>query len=419
MSLTVSEKFNLRQKITDFAKSVGFDLVGFSPAKIEEKYLQAFEDWLKEGREGTMEYMRKIEQRRDLTKILPGAKTVIVFGMNYYHEQKSLKRGHGRIARYAYGRDYHKVIGKKLKMVEKFIGEIYKEIIPDSPEICARAQIYTEKTRSESHSASANQTCTPEPSHSKPTLTKSYVDTGPILERALAEQASIGRIGKNGCVISKEFGSWIFLSEIITTLDLNFEKVSSGTDLIPRGTQKSARAHSAPTRYFALNKTAQASHFDSDSPPRGGQDRWSNPAQKSFNVCGNCTRCMTACPTGAIIAPGVVDSRLCISYLTIENKDKIPPKLAKIIKKTKRLYGCDICQEVCPHNHARQRIKIDDAKTTSSPQGFLDGLLMPIAGDSLNIKKIPASDAAFLHTFAGSPIMRTKRRGLSRTAKIF
>lgn len=331
MNLNDAEKFTLRQKISDYAKSIGFDLVGFSPAKIEEKYLASFEEWIKEGREGTMEYMQKIEQRRDMTKILPGAKSVIVFGMNYYHEQPRLRRGHGRVARYAFGRDYHKVIGKKLKMVEKFIAEL----------------------------------CTG-------TITKSYVDTGPILERALAEQAGLGRIGKNSLLITEKFGSWVFLSEIITTLDLNFEKSAPGTP-----------------------------------------SRWSSPAEKSFNVCGNCTRCMTACPTGAIIAPGVVDARLCISYLTIENKEKIPAKLAKIIKKTKRIYGCDICQEVCPHNDAR-------AKIATSPQ---DGLFTPIAGDSLDIKKVLtktcSSDDTFLKTFAGSPVMRAKRKGLARTAKIF
>ena len=346
MNLTDSEKFALRQKISDYAKKIGFDLVGFSPAKIEEKYLVAFEDWLGNGREGSMEYMKKIEQRRDMTKILPDAKSVIVFAMNYYHEQPRLRRGHGRVARYAFGRDYHKVIGKKLKMVEKFVAEL----CPDNT-----------LTKSDAKA----------PCHA---VCAAYVDTGPILERALAEQAGLGRIGKNSLLITEKFGSWVFLSEIITTLDLNFAPPSPTTP-----------------------------------------SRWSSPAQKSFNVCGNCTRCMTACPTGAIIAPGVVDARLCISYLTIENKEKISPKLAKIIKKTKRLYGCDICQEVCPHNDAR-------AKIATAPQ---DGLFTPIAGDSLDIKKLLAkksilsSDESFLKTFAGSPVMRAKRKGLKRTAKYF
>lgn len=349
MQLTNAEKFTFRQKISDYSRSIGFDLVGFSPAKIEEKYLHAFEDWLGNGREGSMEYMKKIEQRRDLSKILPGAKSVIVFGMNYFHTQPPLKRSHGRVARYAYGRDYHKVIGKKLKLVEKFI-------LDSTPR--------------------GGQQAEPVP------VTKSYVDTGPILERALAEQAGLGRIGKNSLLITEKFGSWIFLSEIITTLDLNF----------------------APATTSAIQPSSS---------------RWSSSAQKSFNVCGNCNKCMTACPTGAIIAPGVVDSRLCISYITIENKEKIPPALAKIIKKTKRLYGCDICQEVCPHNNAR-------AKIATAPHANFethDGLFTPIAGDSLGIKKvltkICSSDEEFLKNFAGSPVMRAKRKGLKRTAKIF
>lgn len=393
MQLTNAEKFTLRQKISDYAKEIGFDLVGFSPAKIEEKYLVAFEDWLGNEREGSMEYMKKIEQRRDLTKILPGAKSVIVFGMNYFNKQPALKRGHGRVARYAFGRDYHKVIGKKLKMVEKFIGEMcadfeherspveFSSSTPPS-QICV-PNVHTKSRGDISHQELANKTASTSVREDSPrggqshtnAITKSYVDTGPILERALAEQAGLGRIGKNSLLITEKFGSWIFLSEIITTLDLNFANDE---------------------------RTAETA-----------SSRWSSPAEKSFNVCGNCNKCMTACPTGAIIAPGVVDARLCISYLTIENKEKIPPALAKIIKKTKRLYGCDVCQEVCPHNDAR-------AKIATAPQ---DGLFTPIAGDSLDIKKILTktctSEETFLKTFAGSPVMRAKRKGLQRTAKIF
>ena len=191
-------------------------------------------------------------------------------------------------------------------------------------------------------------------------ITKSYVDTGPILERAYAEQAGIGVIGKNGCVISREFGSYIFLSEIITTLD------------------------------FPLDQ-----------------------ASKTFNnktVCGNCTKCIDACPTGAIIAPGIIDSHLCISYLTIENRKDIPPELAEKIREVKRIYGCDICQEVCPHNQARQKI--------TTHWEFSE---KEIAGDSLSPKKEEASlrsDESYLEKYAGSPFMRIKRTGLKRNLKL-
>lgn len=364
---TSSQKFEkssekLRQEIEKFAKeNLGFDIVAFTPAKIHQKYKDAFSDWLKNNREGEMSYMQKIQERFDLEKVLPGAKSVIVLATNYYREQAPLKRGHGRVARYAYGRDYHKVIGKRLKLLEKFIGELRVSFPssfppePNSPSENCTAFVRTKSSGETSPPSSPGQ------------LTKSYVDTGPLMERALAEQAGIGRIGKNGCVISKELGSWILLSEIITTLDLS-PGISSGRPEKP--------------------------------------DRWSNPAEKSFNVCGNCTRCIDACPTGAIIAPGVVDSRLCISYLTIEHKGKLDPKLEKIIKKTKRVFGCDICQEVCPHNHARQRIC--SQKHNDKPPS--DPFHPPIAGDQLNLSKIRkiTSREDYIKSFAGSPLMRAK-----------
>ncbi|MEK7673140.1 MAG: QueG-associated DUF1730 domain-containing protein [Patescibacteria group bacterium] len=359
-----SQKILLRNEIEVYAKSLGFDMVGFSPAKIENKYLEAFSDWLKNDRHADMSYMEKIEQRSDMSKLLPGAQSVIVLIMNYYHEQKPLTAESGRVARYAYGRDYHKVIGKKLKQIEKFIRAL---------------------------SAQA----------AKP-LTRSYVDTGPILERALAEQAGLGRIGKNSCFITEKFGSWVFISEIITTLDLT--NISPSDTKLSPGRVSSSVNH--PTKAFP----GTLSHsFGQPASPR-----WSSPQEKSFNVCGNCTKCMQACPTGAIIAPGVVDARLCISYLTIENKGDISPELAKIISKTKRLYGCDICQEVCPHNDARQK---DSHKISTVPN---QGLFTPIAGDELSLNQLKSlkTDDEFLHTFAGSPLMRAKRKGLQRNAKV-
>ncbi len=340
----------LCEKIKKEALRLGFDVCGFTSAKIEDKYLEAFDQWLDAGRHGSMEYMGKIEQRRDLSRLLPGAKSVVVLAMNYYREQEEREHSFhkrprpdsfGRIARYAYGRDYHKIIKKKLKKLEEFIKEEG-----------GKFEKGTNVVR-----------------------TKSYVDTGPVLERALAEQASIGRIGKNTCLITEKFGSWVFLSEIITTLDLNV-------------------------------KTSQPQAASKTTPQIS---RWSNPDNHPFNVCGNCTKCMDSCPTGAIIAPGIIDARLCISYLTIENKGKIPPALSKIIKKTRRMYGCDICQEVCPHNQARQ--KSTNHNELSIPK---------IAGTRLSTRAIKQikTDQQFLKTFAGSPLMRAKRKGLKRNAEI-
>ncbi|MBI4995134.1 tRNA epoxyqueuosine(34) reductase QueG [Candidatus Peregrinibacteria bacterium] len=316
-----------RNLIENYAKKLGFDLVGFSPAEILPKYKKAYKAWLKNHYDGKMSYMRereKIEKRFDLQKILPGAASVIVLAMNYFRPQKPLKKGCGRIARYAFGRDYHKIIGSKLRELEKFIQTLGGK-------------------------------------------TKSCVDAGPVLERALAEQAGLGVVGKNSCLITDKFGSWVFLAEIITDLDL-------------------------------AEKDAQ----DPNNPQ--------NPSKKSnFSSCGQCQRCFQACPTGAIVSPGVIDARKCISYLTIENKEKISQKFAEKIAKTRRIFGCDICQEVCPHNISRQCSA--DCADLSTPK---------IAGDQISLRKILSikTDAEFLKIFAGSPLMRAKRKGLQRNASI-
>ncbi|MFA6550849.1 MAG: tRNA epoxyqueuosine(34) reductase QueG [Candidatus Gracilibacteria bacterium] len=317
----------IKAKIEQFAKKLGFDLIGFSDITVIPAQAGIYNGWLKKGYCADMDYLQKTSPRKDLKKILASANTVISLGINYYYEQKPLKQGHGRVARYAFGRDYHKIIGKKLKQLEEFI----KTLDPNAE-------------------------------------TKSYVDTGPILERNFAEKSGLGTVGKNSCLITKEFGSWVFLSEIITNL-----KIKPSMSL-PR---------LSCSRKLASNK-------------------------KDFPLCGTCTRCIDSCPMQAIISPGTIDARKCISYLTIENKKQIPKKFHAILKKSKRLFGCDICQEVCPHNCR--------AKENNHPE-FHEP---PIATDQLNLKKILAikSDAEFLKLYAGSPLMRAKRKGLQRNAKI-
>lgn len=316
----------MKEKIKKFAKELGFSLIAFTISQTEKKDIEAYEKWLEKGYEGEMEYLQKTEPRKDFSKILENSKTLISLATNYFYKQKELKAGHGRIARYAYGRDYHKVIKKRLKKLEDYIKELSK----------------TEGKEAE---------------------TRSYVDTGPILERAMARQAGLGFIGKNTCLITKEFGSWVFLSEIITTLELEFNFVTSD-------------------------------ETDCPAPP--------------FAICGSCHLCIDACPTKAIIAPGIIDARRCISYQTIENKtSEIPQEIATAIAKTKRIFGCDICQEVCPHN---SRAKESTDKELREPI---------IAGDQLNLKEILSikSDQAYLEKFAGSPLMRTKKKGLQRNAE--
>jgi len=308
----------MQEKITSFAKTLGFDLIEFTSAKVSGKPVAFYRKWLKEKKNANMQYLEKISPRKNLKEILPNAKTVIVLGMNYFYKQNPLKKGYGRIARYAYGRDYHKIIGKKLKELEKFI----HELSPNAE-------------------------------------TKSYVDTGPVLERSLAEQAGLGVIGKNSCLITKEFGSWVFLGEIITNLKLKTK-----------------------AKY-----------------------------PKRFSICGTCTRCIDACPTHAIAASGAIDSHRCISYLTIENKGKIPKEFHSAIKKTGRIFGCDICQEVCPHNCRATICHPELACTRRGVSGSTK-----IAGDQISLKKILEikSDEEFLKLFAGSPLMRAKRKGLRR-----
>lgn len=337
----------LTEKIINFAKELGFDFIGFTSIKIEQKHMNAFKKWLKNGNEAEMEYMRDISSRKNLKKLLPNAQSVIVLGVNYYHEQPKLKKGYGRIARYAYGKDYHKIILKNLKKLEIFIKE--------------------------------------EGEKNKITIeTKSYVDTGHILERAYAVQSGLGFIGKNSCLITREFGSWVFLAEIIT--NINFFPAKG----YPSATSEPSSLHHQPAS-----------------------------KKSSFSLCGRCTRCIDACPTKAIIAPGVIDARKCISYNTIENKGEIPSEIRKKIAKTKRIFGCDICQEVCPHNIARQK-PINDPMPACINHIHYSLLNPPIAGDQLSLKKILSikTDQHFLQTFAGSPLMRAKRKGLQRNASL-
>lgn len=329
-------QFKLRKDITSFAKQLGFDLVGFTKPQLEPKHMEAYKTWLAQKNHGDMSYLENsthIEARADMQKILPGVQSVIVVAMNYYRPQTPLKRGSARVARYAYGRDYHKIMGTKLRKLRQYITGLAAELLPN------------EKV-----------------------AMKSFVDVGPILERAYAQQAGLGVVGKNSLLITKDFGSWVVLGEVLTTLPLAIEVV-------------------------AVQSTAHSS-----AQPKA-----------AFSSCGSCTRCMQACPTGAIIAPGVIDARLCISYLTIEHEGRVPAKLAATIKKTKKIFGCDICQEVCPHNTSRQ--------TQTTNVEWTDPKL---AGDALHLttlKKIK-TDSLFHVKYAGSALKRPARSGVQRIAKI-
>src|SRR2546423_6777285 len=247
----------LKTRLVDFAQQVGFDACRVAvcnpPAHSSE-----FVSWLNDGAHGEMSYMaRGEEKRRDPQKILPGAKSIIVLALNYFTEtggQKPESEKKGRIARYAWGDDYHDVIETKLNKIDNFLRE---------------------------HGGAQ----------------KCYVDTGPILERDYAAEAGIGWHGKSTMLIDRKLGTWFFLAEVLTTLEL-----------------------------------------PADQPAR--------------DHCGKCDRCIQACPTGAITAPHKLDARRCISYLTIELKGAIPLELRPLIGD--RIFGCDDCLDACPWNRFAQ-----------------------------------------------------------------
>jgi len=290
------------------AAELGFDDCRFTTAEVPASASQ-FEQWLAHKNHGEMSWLeRNAEKRIDPQKVLPGARSIIVLAASYVvsaeHKQTPAAVT-GEIARYARFADYHDIIGERLKSLTEFIN-----------------QLGAPGTRS-----------------------LWYVDTGPLLERDLAQRAGIGFAGKHTNVISRRLGNWIFLSEILTTLEL------------------------AP-----------------DAPEK--------------NHCGSCTRCLTACPTQAITAPFQLDARKCISYLTIELKGAIPVELRPAIGN--RIYGCDDCLAVCPWNKFAREGRLMQPRARADLQSA--GLLELLALDA----------PAFKAKFAGTPMLRTKRRGLLR-----
>lgn len=301
------------KELTDSIKSealaLGFNLVGISPAdKFPEN--QFYKQWLSKGYAGRMKYMeRNPERRQDVRQIIPDAKSVISCALNYNTDHpysiRETDKTKGWVARYAWGDDYHDVMDRKLGSLGEFISE---KISPGA-------------------------------------VSRHYVDTGPVLEKVYGKYAGIGWVGKNTCLINQEIGSWIFLGEIITSLELE---------------------------------------YDNPAPDR----------------CGTCTKCLDACPTDALPEPYVLDSRRCISYLTIELKDNIPFELRDKIDNN--IFGCDICQDVCPWNKR--------AEKTDEP-AFLprEGIYNPDLG---SLSQLSPED--FRNFFKGSPVKRAKRRGLLR-----
>jgi epoxyqueuosine reductase len=273
----MSNHTSIASGIRQRAAELGFDLVGFAGAD-PSKHRDHFRQWLDAGRAGTMDYLAaRFAQRTDLSIYFPAVRTVICLAMNYFVPLEEVpqeqKTNRGRIARYALGDDYHTLIKGRLHRLADWI----RQQVPDVQTRCA-------------------------------------VDTAPILERELAARAGIGWVGKNTCVINPKIGSWVFLAEILTSLELE-------------------------------------------------------PDEPMTDHCGTCRRCIDACPTNALSKPYELDAQRCISYLNIEHRGDIADELQQ--KLGDWLYGCDICQEVCPWNH-RAPIATNPALQPRFASGTLD-----------------------------------------------
>ncbi len=305
---------HLKSQLVDLARGLGFDSCRVT-ACAPPAHADAFRNWLNDGAHGEMHYMARAEEkRREPQSVLPGAKSIIVLAMNYFQGDAgetpaaTKEPARGRIARYAWGNDYHEVIAAKLNKIDEWLREFGGQ-------------------------------------------QKYYVDTGPILERDHAAQAGVGWHGKSTMLIDEKLGTWFFLSEILTTLEL-----------------------------------------PPDAPAR---DR-----------CGTCERCIKACPTGAITAPHKLDARRCISYLTIELKSAIPMELRPLMGD--RIFGCDDCLDACPWNRFAKASR-ETAFAARTPN------LSGISTTEFALRDyLRLNDAEFRDLFRDSPIKRIKRRGFLR-----
>lgn len=298
-----------KQSHTNFIKAkaaeLGFSFCGISKAEFLKEEAPRLEEWLKRNYHGKMSYMENhFDKRLDPTLLVPGAKSVISLLYNYYPEKDLGKESELKIAKYAYGEDYHFVVKDKLKIlfdsIQENIGQVEGRV---------------------------------------------FVDSAPVMERAWAQKSGLGWIGKNSLLLNRTMGSFFFLAEVIVDLELEY-----------------------------------------DGPVK--------------DYCGTCTACMDACPTDAIPEPSVVDGSKCISYFTIELKEEIPSDVKG--KFGNWIFGCDICQDVCPWNsfakpHNEKRFSPSDALVDFKPNDWRE-----------------LTEEVFNAIFKHSPVKRTKHAGLKR-----
>ncbi len=303
----------MKQAIREKAYETGFDAVGFCAAETPDSVKRDLKAYINDGRHGEMAWMADtLERRADPRTLWPDAKSVVVLGINYNPENTPFTSlpsspDHGRVSVYAQGRDYHHEIKKRLKRLGRWMGETFDCDL------------------------------------------KVFVDTAPVMEKPLAQAAGLGWQGKHTCLVSREFGSWLFLAEIFTTLDIT-------------------------------------------------------PDEAAVDLCGSCTKCVDACPTGALDNPYRIDARRCISYLTIEHKGDIDAELAD--RMGGWIFGCDDCLAACPWNKFAGPA-MNGAFTPNAK--FANPRLADI---------VAMDDPTFRQFFAQTPIKRTGRDRIVRNALI-
>jgi epoxyqueuosine reductase len=295
------------EQIKNWARQIGFDLVGITSARPSD-YRQHYHHYLQKGYAGEMPYLsRNVEKRLDPKKLVPGAESIICVAINYYTGDHPCGTDPiGRVARYAWGRDYHVVLKERLKTLADKVHDVDHNV-----------------------------------------FVWRFVDTAPLAEREYAQRAGLGWVGKNGLLINKRLGSWLLLGQLVTDLKLDY-----------------------------------------DSP--------------ASDHCGSCRSCLDACPTQAFVGPHVLDPRKCISYLTIESRKEIPSELAP--KTGNWIFGCDVCQEVCPFN--RRAPVTDDAD------------FQPRDRKTLPLEQAQHfDDETFGQRFADSSMDRTTPQQMARAAQ--
>jgi len=300
----------LTRALGERAREEGFDALGVAEVRPLPRDAAALASWLARGFHATMRWVaRDADRRSDPSKLFPGCRSVVSLAMNYGPGEGAVARpaGRAKVALYARRRDYHRVLGPRLKRLAAWLEE----------------------------------------ASGLPAIT--FVDTGPVLERAWAEASGLGWIGKNANLLTRTHGSWLLLGEILS-----------------------------------------AAPLEPSAGPHG-------------EFCGTCTACITACPTGAIVEPGVVDSSRCVSYWTIEHRGEIPEPVRPGIGEW--IFGCDDCQTVCPWNVSFSRA------AEGGPLAARDDL----AG--LDPEEVLAMDeTAFRGRFSGTPVMRARWDGMRRNA---